>query len=798
MKFTMFTEELFKKKSTLKKVKKEEWLELFTQISFTLFKANTHYNPHSLSLDRRSQLILSEIYDRHIKETGAFLKPVEVPSHVQAAEEKYKIHLIKIQKGTILYQYTRPEWWVGEYYADDEKYTPEELGFSNIVDIPDPKDASKNIERERVKLKFITKTDTEIDAARTQAKECIDTWSRKTEKIRCPGGGKQIYMPLTTAMKGELLAIVLPDDPVEADEAMKIAKKNNITTIMSSELKQYPSRKIQDIKIEASSTEELIEIIETCLKQNNYQRLISALEELLQIEKNNPKLISGTKYILCCLYSSLGRFEESKSIYEDIIDDKINELDVLTRIHLAKNNPYSKQAIQNLKDILENENLDENLKTQIRYELAILYNRQALIHSNSIDFHDFNQNGEIDSYKYASPNTALKFLQKIITSKTLDTNERIIALIELGYAIIRSRNNELFDDAIDALVKAEELLLQEINESNEKTHLQQQELNLQLLSAQLGIGLCCVKFKNNKNTIKLRSPIPPHSPDNIYTPVAYLEEVSKELDKLAPMQTTLIFDRWIGQNPDNLFIDGWHQNNPKNPKEGMDLIELYRKYIPLDIDTCIRDLEENNITELHLGYLGLQPPIGISKNKFIEFCEALSKNTSLQHLFLKKFSVGEIRNPGQSKDRIVILFNSLKEAEIKGQKLTYLSYANARFENPEDIEACLDYLHNNNSLKILQPSLYDWQKPEEIEKIANVIENHPTLVTLLTDIVRCENGADLLINACKNCKTFKNLIPYAKELDPIADQGAKYDNQDKFIKFSQEIGDAPQNSSLKL
>lgn len=158
----------------------------------------------------------------------------------------------------------------------------------------------------------------------------------------------------------------------------------------------------------------------------------------------------------------------------------------------------------------------------------------------------------------------------------------------------------------------------------------------------------------------------------------------------------------------------------------------------MDIRKIIKDLEENAISQLDLAYLGMPLPVGITDKDFERLCEALSKNTSLTALFLRKFS-----DKTSTIQRATLLFKALNRAQLAGQQLNYLSYSGSRFEGEDDKKTCLEFLTNNQSLRILQPSLYDWKEPDLMQEFADGIRYHPHLITLLTGLVTCKGAGEM-------------------------------------------------------
>lgn len=121
------------------------------KISTFLLFASHLVNPRSLSMEAQQQLTLGDAYHEHSLKSGAFLKDVEIPSHVSAAQTDERVAHVNIKKGTRLLQYVRPKGYIGDYYAASDKTEPYQLGTSTMVS--DPNDASQIVPR--VKLEII-------------------------------------------------------------------------------------------------------------------------------------------------------------------------------------------------------------------------------------------------------------------------------------------------------------------------------------------------------------------------------------------------------------------------------------------------------------------------------------------------------------------------------------------------------------------------------------------------------------------------------------------------------------------
>lgn len=723
----------------------------------SLLFANEWGNPRSLSWEGQKQVALGSIYHQFTHEVGTRLTQAEIPSHVAAAVTSATVNLMDIRPGTLLHQYVRPDGWVGDYYTADEQTDLKMLGISELVS--DPNNPGQRVDR--IKVTSVITGDQPIHAAITIANEVHDHWSIEGETVYCGGGSKQIYMPLTSSQKQGTLLIVLPDDPVQQEQVKKIAQKNSLPAITQQELiaQNIVIQPLTDLNQLSAEPDELQQLAYDAWTIGRYQIACTALEQYIKLSGIHLDHIAKAKCVLGCLYALSGKSADAEQMrlsYEQDISgsnyDVHKKLLFLMELHLARNYIIPEQAIDKLNQCLSM-NASAKYQAVLNLELAMQHNRLAALYSDEVTYHDFDQNGHQIDDKYHNAITALSYLSAIDINQ-LPPQEKIVALLEQAFANHRLKHYQV---ALEALGEAQNVLTTEMQ--HDYPQAMQNELELQRINIHLGIGLCLARLSGTNQTI------PNHFSQ--INPVAYLMDLTEELKSFPPMKVAWLFKRWVGPNANNLFIQGWYGYQPKDKNQGANLISVYRKYIPIDIRKIIKDLEENTISQLDLAYLGMPLPAGVTDKDFERLCEALSKNTSLTALFLRKFSdkAGTIH-------RAALLFEALNKAQLNGQKLSYLSYSGSRFECEEDKRACLEFLTNNQSLRILQPSLYDWKEPDLMQEFADRIRHHPHLTTLLTGLVTCKCAGEMLYYAGIESTTLKFIYPFPGKLNPVKDKDA--------------------------
>lgn len=740
-------------------------------IAEALLFSSEWVNPRSLSIDGQRQIALGSVYHQFTHEVGTRLTTEEIPSHVAAAMTTSRVNTLSVKPGTKLYQFVRPDGWIGDYYAVNDQTRPDELGISGLVS--GSNDPTQTVER--VKLTFVVIGDEAINAGVSTAKEVDDTWSINGKYVHCLGGGKQIYMPLTTSGKQQSIVILLSDDQRDQDRVRAVAKKNGVPALTQQELDQLnlASNALPDFERLPADPNELQELAFDAFEIGNIEKAKLILQKYIQLTGLSNHDIVNARAILGCINALSGQMIDANQIVKSFEHFARNSSDIndkkllfLVHFHLARANIVPAQAISLLNNCLNklsphsifSSDMTETYRSLINLELAIQHNRLASQFSDEITFNDFDDDGRQCDNKFKSAREALVLLNDV-DMMLLPPQEQIVFLLEKAFANHRVKN---YKDALEALAEAEDLLKKEIN-SNIYPNSMMEELKLQQLNIKLGMGLCLARLSGTKQAI------PPEYSQ--VEPVSYLKDLNVELNKAPPMKVALLFKRWVGSNANNLFIQGWHNQSSQDKAQGADLISVFRKYIPLDINTIVRDLEENSVLKLDLAYLGLPQPAGINDKDFGRLCIALAKNTSLKSVFMRKFSARH-DNKEPTSQRATMLFNALDAAQKNGQRLNYFSCSGSRFNSVEEKKACIQFLENNTSIRILQPSLYDFKEPEIMQEMANAIGNHSTLTTLLTGLFKCKGAGEMLYHAGMSSNTLKFVHPFPGKLDPDKDKDA--------------------------
>jgi hypothetical protein len=748
------------------------------KISLFLLLASRHVNPRSLSIEGQQQLALGDTYHEHSLKKGAFLKDIEIPSHVSAAQTDERVAHVKIKKGTRLLQYVRPRGYLGDYYAASDKTQPDQLGTSMLV--TDPNDATQVVNR--VKLEIIAMADAGFQARVSTAKPVVDFWSIKGQTVHCAGGGEQHYMPLPVPVRQSGLVLLGSDDKYLHAEIEAIAKANGIRVATKKDvLKELNMIAFAD----AYTREEVIKDSDVlnhdcysmqrmaydALLYGNYQMASTYLN--FAISKRGvikqDKIILGA--ILGLVYLSLGQSGRGIKLARDYLHyyenmkqvnhhdtGTLDELTFHVKLHLARAEADPRVGINLFNELLAvYPHKQDILSSVIMLEIGIRYNIIANEYSDEVTFEDFDDFGKQDNKKKQFVVESDKFLNSALKNRCLPVQESLICMIELAFSYHKQRRNI---DALNLLLQVEQQLVSLIQDvSNDFSRAAILDLKMQLLGVRLGIGLNLARCKD-VNTLP--------DPLKLINPVTNLLRLSDELEKSPPMMVKLIFNRWVGRNANNLFIEGWFQKQGAADDlsvQGARLIGLYRKFIPLDVDRICRDLEANKTEKLDLAYLGMPEPAGISDTDFLKIAKAIACNTSLKALFIRKFSRIEhaaVQNnsPVPFVYRAKVLFDALSHAQSNGQHLEYLSYSGARFNNTDEMMAVIQYLQNNKKLKILQASLYYWTDASLFRQLADTIQHHPSLTTLLTAIFKLSGAGEMVYQAGIHSPCLRYVYPF--------------------------------------
>lgn len=145
--------------------------------------------------------IATDFYKKHNPD----LSDRQIRSHINGIDFTKPVKKVKIppdgsgKKGNELYQFTKAnsegKVFKGQYYTDNPKNTPSELGVSDKYGIRDA-DGKTTGEIGTVKQeKIIFDENKSVEGLKSTSKEINDTWSIKGETIPTKGGGSQIYVP---------------------------------------------------------------------------------------------------------------------------------------------------------------------------------------------------------------------------------------------------------------------------------------------------------------------------------------------------------------------------------------------------------------------------------------------------------------------------------------------------------------------------------------------------------------------------------------------------------------------------
>ncbi len=767
----------------------QQLAHLAPKIIESLLWTNAHYNPRALSISGHMQNNLGLLYDQARKQ-GARLEDWEIPSHVDAADIQDSVNQVMISPGETLYQYVRPQGWIGDYYARTLDVKPEALGIS--AQVTSPIDISKVVDRVTLKL-FVKTTARAMPAAVSKAKAVGDTWSIQGQKIPCCGGGEQVYMPLGSVDKTENIVIVLPENNPAA--VLAIASKNGMQTITEKQYKEACQQShtrdvLPSLPQDAESL--ALNIIEA-YRLGHYQVMSKCLKQYLEFSELRSDYMQAAMLILSVLNALKGKLGQAHHLYQAVKARRFMDIDIkalfFTDVHLARAAVTAEEAISRLKDCAKTLVLGKvipltdwqyfkKVGALIKLEMGVQYNRIISRYSDEMTFHDFNEAGERNNKKLQLAENARRYFNGIDTD-ALPMAEQAIFYMEHAFTFHRLKK---YHHALEELKRAKCILqqLQESCEDEKQSYIT--EIEIQLKSVELMFGLCLARLKGLKKEI-------PHQYQQI-DPVTYLLEMAAALQESSPMTLVLLLKRWIGPNANNLFIQGWYYKNPNDEHQGANLISLYRKYIPLDLNQIISDLEANRIDELDLAYLGMPLPGGISDDNFKRFTEALSKNQSLKKLFIRKFAAKSDREERQS--RAELLFTALELAQSQGQALKYLSYSGIRL-NTKGIEACLQYLKANRSLTVLQPSLFDFDREaylqyqehngsllelNQTKAFAEILQSHPRLKTVFFGLSTVPGTGEMLYKLACKPKSLKYIHPFPGRLrspqDDVAIENRKW------------------------
>lgn len=754
------------------------------------------------------QQLLASLYEKHSKLEGSFLSRREIISHVSAAETNRRIAFIDLEKGTVLYQWVRPGGWIGDYYAGGSDVTPSELGAS--PEVTDPLDETRTVPR--VQLEFVVARVDKLSAAVTTAKAVVDTWSVKNVPVPTEGGAEQYYAPIVAAGKQGALVLVKPEgaSPEQLFALEAIAEKNSLRFLSRQEIgdRYHVSRFVrayQRTSLPASSgiassplsaIDQQTKFLNATL-EGHYHEAIEMLENLLMTTPDQASL-EILKATLGALYGAVGRLADAKEHLESFISYYENSQDpnfiaahqhlyFYAKYHLGLSllNPEESIAcLSQLAEEMQGESLhspsgtssssgpvcslDSTPKASLYLDLAIRYNQVASQYSDDITFHDFDENGKQKDTKNEASKKAENYARLALNENALALPETIVAFTELGFSLRKQRR---YEEAVHVLFKAKRKL--EKYQEKVTNPLMIKDIKQQHLSLRLGIGLALCRCRELKS-----------SPKN-FDKHTYMENLHDDLNAIDIMTRRFLFTRWIGNNDGDLFITGWFDaKNDDNHARGTNLIRLYREVFPLEIDRICDSLRKNTITSLELPYLGEAPPTGISDENFEKLMEALSVNTSLQKLYLRKFSnsVDPVANPYRRFPRLAA---ALSAAQALGQRLTYLSYSASRYD-PSEAASMVEFLNHNESLVVLQPSFYDIESGEIFKEYGRALSRLPRLATLLTGILRGSNSGKMIGESCESNPAFKYMHPFPfsffeTQVNEKRNNKALFDSRDRLI-----------------
>lgn len=746
-------------------------------------------NPRAIAEVGRREQLIAQLYDDYRRVQGAMLREGEIPSHVSAAHaERAMAFLDRFSPGTLLYQQTRPEGWLGDYYSGDPNELPSRLGFSEKVTASD----GSNTVVPRVKIKAVVISGAGVRGVISTARACQDTWSIQGQSITCHGGAQQLYMPLTPAAKQKALVILKEGSDDEQLRIQAVAQKNKVPCLTEEELRQNHGIELKSLyriePLESNvSTLTALELQRRVIESftlGSDCKGIDYLNTLVERPVFSAKKRNILEAILGCWYASVGRVNDAAdklnafiTFYESSVDNgfklKYREIYLQSRHHLALSSGNAEEAIKALTRLLEDIKANQVPYTHLGLlylDLGIRYNQLASRYSDEVTYHDFDDEGRLTKSKEVWAKQAQECIEKSQTFP-MGPAEQIIALTELGYSFRKQRS------PIDGAQKLYEALKMLVNYRQELSSPNlDKELDLQQTGIELGLGLSLARCRD-------KNALPPHLKAINHDDL--LENVTHKLEQLSIMTIRWLFFRWVGESCNDLFKSGWISQKDKDSEHGTGLIGLYRKYHPLELGKICSDLRDNTILDLELSYLGEEQPTGVSDQAFRELVASLAENRSLKRLYLRKFSNKVPADSTAPYHRAQALFDALLRAQHKGQRLQYLSYSGARFNNEEDHQAALTYLRENHSLRILQPALYDWKETAQIEAFAETIKRHPTLTTLLTQMVRAKDGGQIIGQACAAAAQLKYVYPFPGHFQSYNEEEKK--NNDVLERVAKEL-----------
>lgn len=723
-----------------------------TKILSTLLTTSAECNLRNLTYLQLRELLLSRIYTDHSKMPDAMLKFNDIPSHVSAAKTEEGISFIKIQIGTRFFQQVRPEWYIGDYFSPEDGVAADKLGISKLV--KSQKDPSKLVDR--VPIEIAIKSNKKPLGALTVARECTDNWSTGSP-VHCSGGAKQFFMPLCPKEKGDHFAIIMrPEYEHRRADIEAIAKKNGIELLAPDDFeKQHGALVSFDENYRVVGLGDVESRLECIDSERRATQLVQIGRLHLAIEHLKKRLQfsdhPSIRAVLGGLYGAIGNQQEAERLLGSVLSNKQNEeLSLTIQHHLALVNKDTGKAIQQLEKLLT-ENYDK--KGEAYLDLSRLYNQKASNFSDELTWRNFDATGKCSDVHDEYAKKAEEYAEKSLKCQ-LSTFDRILTLMELGYA---QRKGRKVEEALKNLTEAYKLIENVV--TPDKDFLK--------LSLELGIGLSACRVKG--------------ALCGNQTPLAFLDSVSEKIKQIDFMERRSLFMRWIGNNCNDLFTPGWIFNKQtSDDTHGTKLIAAYREMFPIQVDRICDRLRNNKIEELELAYLGEEGSAGISDDDFKKIAVAISENTSLKRLYLRKFS-------GKSQlDRCERLFEALIQAQKNGQRLEYLSYSGARLGNDKAFDKIIQFYRENESLKILQPALFDFKNPNKMKELAEAIGKLPELTTLLLGVIPCPEAGESLVKAFKAYQSpLKHLYPFPR---PIADEyaTAKWNNE-VLMEFKEEL-----------
>ncbi|KTD65444.1 hypothetical protein [Legionella shakespearei] len=764
--------------------------------------ANLMVNPRALGLEGIASIALGQIYEEFAKDPTSRMPKNIIPSHVNAAETWNPVHFMRIPVGSLLFKYLRPKGWLGEYATNEIHFKPSELGIAD--QISDPNDATKLMDRVHAQLVVIDELPSPVAVSKASA--VMDFWSQTGRKVWCDGGGTQIFMPMNAKDKNRCLAILKPEpgdfNYHQMDKLIEIAQQNNVQFLTKQELL---ARGIDIKPLDTNFTpldipaEQQLQLAHQAYYLGDYHMAIKALRSYVELNGLTAYQKLSAQVVLGGLYVISGNYEEAQLHLTAFIQnaERISDksplhtyLQLLANIHLARAQVIPDLAINQLRECFafiekhkRNKEIAQHLsalKQVLHLEMGIAYNKSGRQFSNCQDYDDFDAQGDPVKTKKEDSLLALNYLHKADYTQAAPI-EGLIFLLERASAKTRLRQTT---EALEDLALAEKQLGYCYDIFNSAlTHGAfknlETELKLLSLSIRLGVGL------NLSLAKKYKTPIPAQYQS--IDPVLMIKELGLDLDKLTAMEVTTLFKRWIGPNANNLFIEGWYYtaDDAKNQDKGGNLLALYRKYIPFDLSAILQKLEDNQIKELNLAFLGLPAPAGISDQDFAKLCTALAKNSSLEKLFLRKCSDKFTGAPGQE-SRLNQLFKALNQAQANGQQLSYLSYSGVRFTLASEYEDCLNYLENNKSLKVLDLSWYDWKDKACLKRLGACIGAHPNLRTVLNGINNHPEAGEIFYQECHRSEHLAHVMTFDGTMDPQTQQNA-ITNREWLMKLQDEL-----------